>query len=404
MTENKAQIAPAAKISSPAIFRIFLLLGCTSFGGPVAHLGYFREEFVNKRKWLNDKAYADLIAFCQFLPGPASSQVGMAIGLTKGGYTGMFAAWLGFTLPSALLMLFFAYGLLSFGELAGSGWIMGLKAATVAIVAHALGGMASSLAAGARTATIAVAAMIMVFLIPGAPGQILAIIAGGVAGLLWFRGEAATEKTDTLGHSSHLALSLTYLMIFAALLLLLPFGALYLDSTEISLLDSFYRSGSLVFGGGHVVLPLLQAEMVESGLVSTDDFLAGYGLAQAVPGPLFTFASYLGVLATPEENGFMGAVIATIGIFLPSVFLVLGGLPLWDRFRTLTAAQNAMKGINASVVGLLAAVLYTPVFTTTITGVMPFLTAVVSYLLLRYWKMPPWALILLAGIAGHFLL
>ncbi|MFC7050690.1 chromate efflux transporter [Emcibacter nanhaiensis] len=390
------------KLSFFEIFRIFLLLGCTSFGGPVAHLGYFREEFITRRKWLSDEDYADLIAFCQFLPGPASSQVGMAIGLTKGGYRGMFAAWLGFTLPSALLMFLFAFGVLSFGELGYSGWIAGLKAATVAIVAHALGGMVSSLASSAKTATIAVAAMALVFLVSGAWGQILAIVAGGVAGLLWLRREGPAIKPETLGHSAHMGVSLVNLIIFAVLLAVLPLAALY--SADIALLDSFYRSGSLVFGGGHVVLPLLQAEMVESGLVGTDDFLAGYGLAQAVPGPLFTFASYLGVLAAPDKSAVTGSIIATVGIFLPSFFLVLGGLPLWNRFRALAVAQNAMMGINAAVVGLVAAVLYTPVFTATITGVMPFLIAVVSYLLLRYWKLPPWALIMLAGIVGHFLL
>ncbi|WP_417318201.1 chromate efflux transporter [Emcibacter sp.] len=396
------------RLSFWEIFRLFFILGCTSFGGPVAHLGYFREEFVNRRKWLSDAAYADLLVFCQFLPGPASSQAGMAIGLTKGGYGGMVAAWLGFTLPSALLMFLFAYGVLNFADLGGSGWITGLKTATVAIVAHALGGMASSLASGPRTATIAVLSMCVVFMISGAVGQVLAIVLGGLIGLIWLRQTKGANSSETsapekLGHTGKMATSVLCLAVFAALLILLPLLAATTRAPEIELLDSFYRSGSLVFGGGHVVLPLLQAEMVDSGLVGTDDFLAGYGLAQAVPGPLFTFASYLGTIAAPSASPVLGALIATVGIFLSSFLLVLGGLPLWNRIRTAEHARNAMKGINAAVVGLLAAVFYDPVFTATITGYKPFLGAVTAYLLLRYWKIPPWALIGLAAVAGYFL-
>ncbi len=390
-------------ISCWEIFRRFLVLGCTSFGGPVAHLGYFREEFVTRRQWFNDDTYADLIAFCQFLPGPASSQVGMAIGLTKGGYAGLFAAWLGFTLPSAILMFLFAFGMLNLAYGGDNGWILGLKTTTVAIVAHALAGMASSLASDRKTASIAVLAMCIVFLMAGAAGQVMAIAAGGFIGLFWLKKDQSEGEAEKLGNTHAIGTSLIFLSVFAGLLVALPLIAFHSGILEWRLLDSFYRSGSLVFGGGHVVLPLLQAEMVESGLVGTDEFLAGYGLAQAVPGPLFTFASYLGAMAAPSSTAALGALVATAGIFLPSFFLVLGGLPLWERFRKITRARNAMKGINAAVVGLLAAVFYDPVITATITGYQPLLAAVVSYLLLRHWKLPPWALIILAGVTGQFL-
>ena len=379
------------------VFAAFLKLGLTSFGGPVAHLGYFRAEFVERRKWLNESDYADLVALCQFLPGPASSQVGIAIGLSRGGYLGALAAWTAFTLPSAIVLVLFAYGLTAVGSGYGGGWLHGLKVAAVAVVALAILGMARTLTPDRERATLAVAAMIVSFAVPSAWGQIGAILLGGVIGILFLRGALATDQTVLplpVGRTTG-AIALS---IFVVLLVGLPLLASTTDNSDVRLFDTFYRVGSLVFGGGHVVLPLLKAEVVP-GLVSNDAFLAGYGAAQAVPGPLFTFAAYLGAVI----GGWKVAVLCLVGIFLPSFLLVVGVLPFWDVLRKRTAAQAVLAGVNAAVVGLLLAAFYDPVWTAGIVIKSDYALAAVAFLLLFMWKTPPWLVVLLCAAGGEAL-
>lgn len=387
------------------VFLVFLRLGMTSFGGPIAHLGYFRETFVERRRWLGDRAYADLVALCQFLPGPASSQVGMAIGLQRAGFGGLLAAWAAFTLPSAILLVAFAQGVTALGNPADAGWIHGLKAAAVAVVAHAVFGMAKSLTPDAKRATIAVAGMILVLVVPGAYAQAGVIAAAGVAGVLWLRA-APPPEADPAPFTVRVprAVAIGCLAAFALLLVGLPFLAEGTGDPTVGLFDVFYRAGSLVFGGGHVVLPLLQAETVQTGMIGYDAFLAGYGAAQAVPGPLFTFAAYLGAAATTPPSGLLGAGIALLAIFLPAGLLVVGTLPFWDRLRRTPSAQRALMGVNAGVVGLLAAALYTPVFTEGITGVPSIAIAAASFLALTAWKAPAWTVVIAAGLAGWIIL
>ncbi len=385
------------------VFMTFLGLGLTSFGGPIAHLGYFREAFVVRRQWLSERAYVDLVALCQFLPGPTSSQVGMAIGLRQAGYAGMLAAWLGFTLPSALALIIFAYGLQAWGIGADAPWIDGLKAAAVAVVAVAVLGMARSLTPDKERATIAVLGMILALVVAGAWGQVAAIVLGGLLGLVWLRPvELPPEPEDHLTVPVSRAAATGALVAFAVLLLGLPLLS-HLNVT-LSIIDSFYRAGSLVFGGGHVVLPLLQAEVVEPGLVNHDVFLAGYGAAQAVPGPLFTFAAFLGTVMQSGPSGVLGGLIALVAIFVPSALLIVGALPFWEMLRAAPMARRALMGINAGVVGLLAAALYDPVFTEGITSPMALAIAAVAFVLLHMWKTPPWLVVVLAGVAGQFLL
>ncbi|HET7410644.1 MAG TPA: chromate efflux transporter [Paracoccaceae bacterium] len=396
--------APSHPGTAGEVFRVFLGLGLTSFGGPVAHLGYFRDTFVVRRGWLSERAYADLVALCQFLPGPASSQVGMAIGLMRGGYPGMLAAWAAFTLPSAMILLAFAYGAGALEDAVGTGWIEGLKAAAVAVVAHAVLGMTRSLAPDRERALIAVAAMIGAMLVPVAAGQVLVIIVGGLIGLAWLRPAVGpAEEDEVLAAAVGRRAAWLALAAFFALLVLLPVLASATGGT-MRLFDGFYRTGALVFGGGHVVLPLLQAEIVETGLVGRDAFLAGYGAAQAVPGPLFTFAAYLGAVMQAPPSGVAGAAIALIAIFLPSALLIIGGLPFWDRLRSAPLAQRALSGVNAAVVGLLAAALYDPVFTGGITSRMAMAIAAAAFVALLAWKAPAWAVVIAAGVAGSLLL
>jgi chromate transporter len=381
------------------VFAVFLRLGLTSFGGPVAHLGYFHEEFVVRRGWLDEKSYVDLVALCQFLPGPASSQVGIAVGLSRAGYPGALAAWLGFTLPSAVAMVLFAYGVSVVGDAAGSGWLHGLKVAAVAVVAQAVLGMARALAPDRERATLAVAAAAIVLAFPSAAGQIGAILLGAIAGITLLRGDATT------GHASlPLAVSRSVaagaLVVFFVLLIGLPLASSVVQSQSLALFDAFYRAGSLVFGGGHVVLPLLQAEVVPRGWVSNDAFLAGYGAAQAVPGPLFTFAAYLGAVMGPPPNGWVGALLCLVAVFLPSFLLVIGALPFWEDLRSRPAAQAALKGVNAAVVGLLLAALYHPVWTAGITRAADFALAAAAFLLLFMWKTPPWLVVILCAVGG----
>jgi chromate transporter len=383
----------------PEVLAVFLRLGLTSFGGPVAHIGYFREEFVNRRHWLDDRSYADLVALCQFLPGPASSQVGIAVGLLRAGYAGALAAWTGFTLPSALAMVLFAFGVGRIGDAAGSGWLHGLKVAAVAVVAQAVLGMGRALAPDRPRATLAVAATIVTLAVPSAWGQIGAILLGGLAGVTLLERKPQTDQIALplrVSRSTGAAL----LVVFLALLIGLPILASVSSAQALREFDAFYRAGSLVFGGGHVVLPLLQAAVVPPGWVSNETFLAGYGAAQAVPGPLFTFAAYLGAVMGPSPNGWLGAGICLIGIFLPSFFLVIGAMPFWEDLRRGAAAQAALSGVNAAVVGLLVAALYRPVWITGITGAADFALACADFLLLFMWQVPPWLVVILSAVAG----
>src|SRR5262245_45867821 len=349
------------------VLLVFLRLGLTSFGGPIAHLGYFRDEIVVRRKWLDEKAYADLVALCQFLPGPASSQVGIAVGLSRAGYAGAFAAWLGFTTPSAIALVLFAFGVGALDNALGTGWLHGLKVAAVAVVAQAVLAMARSLAPDRARATLAVAATAFVLAVPATWSQVGAIVLGGLVGFAMLRASAPADHA-ALPHPVSRTVGTLALIVFFVLLLGLPLLAAALPSQALTLFETFYRAGSLVFGGGHVVLPLLQASVVPPGWVTNDAFLAGYGAAQAVPGPLFTFAAYLGAVMGPPPNGWAGAGICLIAIFLPSFLLVIGALPFWEELRRRAAAQAALAGVNAAVVGLLLAALYNPVWTAGITS------------------------------------
>jgi chromate transporter len=381
------------------VLAVFLRLGLTSFGGPVAHLGYFREEFVRRRRWLDDKSYADLVALCQFLPGPASSQVGIAVGLLRASYAGAVAAWIGFTLPSAIAMVLFGYGMEALGNAAGSGWLHGLKVAAVAVVAQAVLGMARTLAPDRARATLAVAAAIIALGMPSSWGQIGAIVLGGMVGALLLRADEPIAPAALPLRVSR-TIGAVLLVLFFALLIGLPLLASAVPLHALKEFDAFYRAGSLVFGGGHVVLPLLQASVVPPGWVDNDAFLAGYGAAQAVPGPLFTFAAYLGTVMGPPPNGWVGALICLTAIFLPSFLLVIGALPFWEQLRRRPMAQAALRGINAAVVGLLLAALYQPVWTVGITNAADFALAVAAFLLLFMWQTPPWLVVVLSTAAG----
>ena len=388
---------PVPRGSSGEVFRVFLKLGLTSFGGPIAHLGYFRDELVVRRKWTSESGYADLVALCQFLPGPASSQVGFAMGLLRGGPLGAAAAWAAFTLPSALLLVLFALGAAAFDGPIGTGLIHGLKVVAVAVVAQAVWGMAKSLTPDRERASIALAAVLIVVFANGSVGQIAAIAAGGIAGLILCRGPGAPDA----GHPTFAVpkpIGLLSLALFFMLLFLLPLSASM--SQGIALFDAFYRAGSLVFGGGHVVLPLLQAEVVPTGWVSDDAFLAGYGAAQAVPGPLFAFSAYLGAVMGLEPHGLMGALIALVAIFLPGFLLLIGALPFWDAFRSRPGAQAAMRGANAAVVGILGAALYDPVWTSAVLSTYDFALALLGFILLTVWRVPPWIVVLLLATGG----
>jgi chromate transporter len=381
------------------VLLVFLRLGVTSFGGPIAHLGYFHDEFVVRRRWLEEKTYADLVALCQFLPGPASSQVGIAIGLSRAGYLGSLAAWAGFTLPSAIALVIFAYFVEALGGALGSGWLHGLKVVAVAVVAQAVLSMMRALAPDRERATLATIAAVLVLAIPSAWGQIGAIVLGGVAGLVLFR-KAAPADHVALPHPVGRTAGALALVVFFVLLVGLPVLAAAVPSQSLTVFEAFYRAGSLVFGGGHVVLPLLQASVVPPGWVTNDAFLAGYGAAQAVPGPLFTFAAYLGAVMGPQPNGWVGASLCLIAVFVPSFLLVIGALPFWDELRRRRWAQSALTGVNAAVVGLLLAALYNPVWTAGITSAADFALAVAAFLLLFMWQTPPWLVVILCALGG----
>lgn len=371
----------------------------------MAHLGFFRDDLVARRRWVDDRTYADLVALCQFLPGPASSQVGMALGLRRAGFAGLIAAWIGFTLPSAVLLVAFAFGVGALGDLSQMGWVLGIKAAVVAVVAHALIGMARSLTPDAVRATIAAVAMIVVILVPSPLSQIGAILCAGAAGFFILK-LSVTGREEPASPLTRLPRSVAVgsLSLFALLLVGLPILATVTGDGSVGLFDAFYRTGSLVFGGGHVVLPLLQAETVQIGLVDPGTFLAGYGAAQAVPGPLFTFAAFLGAVTTSAPTGLAGASIALVAIFLPSALLLVGTLPFWESLRSIPRAQSALMGANAGVVGLVAAALYSPVISEGIHGPATLVIAVVAFIALAGGKTPPWAVIFGSALLGWALL
>lgn len=381
------------------VFLAFLKLGLTSFGGPVAHLGYFRTEFVERRKWLDDKNYSDLVALCQFLPGPASSQVGIALGLGRAGWFGSLAAWVAFTLPSAIALILFALSVTQWSALADSGVLQGLKIAAVAVVAQAVWGMARSLCPDLPRTGFAIAAALLVLLIPSTWGQLTAIIAGGLLGHRLLHLEQLPPG-QSLHYPVSTPVALLLLAVFSLLLVALPWLAHVLASPLLEAISIFYQAGALVFGGGHVVLPLLQAGVVPDGWISNDAFLAGYGATQAVPGPLFTFAAYLGAAMQAPFGGWAGGLTLLVAIFLPAWLLVVGTLPFWERMRRHDAIRQAMAGINAAVVGVLLAALYDPVWTSAIHSRADFALALAAFGALVYMKMSPLAVVLLCAATG----
>lgn len=387
------------------IFLIFLRLGCTSFGGPVAHLGYFRDEFVVKRQWLAETAYADLVALCQFLPGPASSQVGLALGYQRGGYAGSLAAWLGFTLPSALALIAFAYGVMEYANVMTGGVLSGLKLVALAVVAQAVWGMGKSLCTDAARITFMLVATIAMLLLSSLWMQFAIIVLAGVVGALYFKPEAAIAEPTSVAPGTKRRASL-WLLAFALLLVGLPL--LVTNSAWqadwLAILDTYFRTGSLVFGGGHVVLPMLEAEVVPAGWVSEDVFLAGYGAAQAVPGPLFTFAAFLGAAGETSLLGWQGGLLAVAAIFIPSFLLVFGTLPIWEQIRQQTRIRAALNGVNAAVVGLLLAALYDPIFTRATQDSLDVAVALTAFVALMFWRCPPWLAVILGGLFGALFL
>lgn len=385
--------------SALEVLRVATRLGLTSFGGPVAHLGYFREEYVHRRRWLDDHTYADLVALCQFLPGPASSQVSIAIGILRAGLRGGLAAWLGFTLPSAIALIMLAYTVQGIGNFDDAGWLHGLKVAAVAVVAYALWGMARSLCPDRPRATIAIAAAIAVLAAPTPISQVAIIAVAALVGWRLLPGGDGPPSLD-LRVPIGRPLGVTALALFFGLLVALPVARQFSTSHALAMVDSFYRVGSLVFGGGHVVLPLLQAEVVPPGWLTDQQFIAGYGAAQAIPGPLFTFSAYLGAVQEPRPNGVLGGTIALVAVFLPSFLLVIGALPLWGIVRGHASFQAALRGINAAVVGLLLAALYDPVWTSAIESPADFSLAIAAFGLLAVWKLPPWLVVLVCALGG----
>ncbi len=395
--------AKGRPLGSPLeVLRVFLKLGLSSFGGPIAHIGYFREEFVVRRRWLDEQAFVDLVALCQFLPGPASSQVGFSIGLLRAGYAGAAAAWTGFTLPSAIILVLFAYGAGTLSGAAGAGLLHGLKLVAVAIVAQAIFGMARTLCPDRERASIATVAALIILLSGSSIAQIACIVLGGFAGLWLCRGAPPAAEGHIAMRVSRGA-AFAALSAFFVLLIGLPILQSLAPSSALMLFDAFYRSGALVFGGGHVVLPLLREAFVGPGWVSDDAFLAGYGAAQAVPGPLFTFAAYLGTVVGPSPHGVPGAVLGLIGIFLPGILILLGTLPFWDTFRKRADAQAVMRGVNAAVVGLLAAALYNPVWTSSVKTPEDFALALAGFVLLTVWRAPPLLVVIVGAVGGTLL-
>jgi chromate transporter len=395
-TAEMREVHPGSVIE---VLRIFTRLGLTSFGGPVAHLGYFRAEFVERRRWLDESHYLDIVALSQLLPGPASSQTGITIGILRAGLPGALAAWIGFSGPSVLAMILFAYGVATLGDIANVPWLHGLKIVAVAVVAQAVWGMARNLCPDRERATVAVGGALLALAVPSWAGQIGAILAGGVIGAVRFS-PAVPPEAESIRVRIGRPLAIISLVLFFGLLFGLPLMVVATGSHVVGLISSFYRSGALVFGGGHVVLPLLQHSVVPPAWIDNDTFLAGYGAAQAVPGPLFTFAAYLGTVMGPSPNGWLGGLICVAAIYLPSFLLLVGVLPFWDSLRRRTTIRAALTGVNAAVVGLLLAALYTPVWASAIFGPADFALGVVAFLLLAMWRVPPWLVVILGAVAA----
>jgi len=396
---HSAEVKDQQADSPLAVLLAFLKLGVTCFGGPIAHIGYFRDEFVVRRRWLDEPAYAEVVGLCQFLPGPASSQVGFSIGFMRAGFRGGLAAWTGFTLPSAIALVLFAYGADTLGGPIGVGLLHGLKLVAVAIVAQAVWGMARTLCPDCERASIALVAALIILFSTSPVAQIAAIVLGGVAGLWLCRAEVPSS-TDHIAVPVSRRAGLVALSVFVLLLAGLPVLRSLGMSQGITLFEAFYRSGALVFGGGHVVLPLLREAFVTPGWVSDDAFLAGYGAAQAVPGPLFTFAAYLGAVVGPSPHGLAGAALGLIAIFLPGMLILIGTLPFWEALRKRPGAQAMMRGINAAVVGLLGAALYNPVWTSSVKTPGDFGIALVGFVLLTAWRAPPLVVVGIGAVSG----
>lgn len=402
-SNEPVQAQMAAKPGTPAeVFWAFLKLGLTSFGGPIAHLGYFRSEFVERRRWLDDRSYSDLVALCQFLPGPASSQVGMALGLGRAGWMGLLAAWTGFTLPSAMVLILFALGLADYQGMAESPWVHGLKIVAVAIVAQAVLGMVRSLCPDRPRAALAILAALLSLLLPTTFGQLIAITVTGL--LAWWK-LGMDQAGDVQAHSYPVSrkVGMGALLLFIGLLMVLPLWAAATGSSTVQLLEGVYRSGALVFGGGHVVLPLLQASVVPSGMVSNAELMVGYGAAQAVPGPLFTFAAYIGAMAQWPLQGWLGGLLLLAVVFIPALLILIGVLPFWQGLRHRAGIRTAMAGINAGVVGILGAALYDPVWTSAIHNKADFGLALLLFGLLTVGRVPPALVVLLAGLGAWWM-
>lgn len=393
-------VRTSEKRSKSTLLEILLVstrLGLTSFGGPVAHLGYFHEEYVRRRKWMDEKSYADLVALCQFLPGPASSQVGIGVGLMRGGLIGGLLAFIGFTLPSVLALIVFAL-ILHGVDIADAGWIHGLKIVAVAVVAHAVLGMAQKLTPDLPRKTIALFALAATLLWQTAFTHVGVIIISGILGYFILKSPTANDDSR-MNFPISKGVGFVSLGLFFALLILLPVLRESTTLNWIAMFDSFYRSGSLVFGGGHVVLPLLEREFVPTGWLSGEAFLAGYGAAQAVPGPLFTFAAYIGAVI----NGWKGGLLATAAIFLPAFLLILGTLPFWDALRSNSRISTALMGVNAAVVGILIAAFYQPIWSSSILAPIDFVFAAILFSMLVYWKLPPWVIVVTGAFGGLLL-
>lgn len=398
MTEKSS--AELTRADTPwAVFLVFLRLGLTSFGGPIAHLGYFREEFVVRRQWLSERSYVDLIALCQFLPGPASSQVGIGLGLSRAGFSGALAAWAGFTLPSAIIMVLFALGMSTWASIFPNGLLHGLKIVAVAIVAQAVWGMARNLCTDVPRVVIAVFSACSVLLWPGVWAQIGVIVCTAATGLMLLK-PVQGQTADSLPISVSRKAGVASLSVFFALLAGMPLLMHIWPSQTLAMLNAFFRAGSLVFGGGHVVLPLLQAATVPNGWVANDMFLAGYGLAQALPGPLSTFAAFLGAAMNIQPSGWLGAMVCLLAIFAPSFLLVIGVLPFWSTLRRSARTRSALAGVNAGVVGLLLAALYDPVWTSAIATLTDFGLALLALIALMFCRVPPWLVVMGAGLLG----
>ncbi|HTP50493.1 MAG TPA: chromate efflux transporter [Anaeromyxobacteraceae bacterium] len=400
MSADASSAERTAEAGSPLeVLLAFLKMGVTCFGGPIAHIGYFRQEFVVRRRWIDEPAYADLVALCQFLPGPASSQVGFSIGLMRAGFRGGLAAWTGFTLPSAIALVLFAYGAHALGGTTGAGLLHGLKLVAVSIVAQAVWGMARALCPDRQRASIALVATLILLASTASVAQVAAIALGGVAGL-WLCRSAPLVPSGPVAVPVSRRAGLLALAAFFLLLASLPVLSSLASSQGVALFEAFYRSGALVFGGGHVVLPLLREAFVAPGWVSDDAFLAGYGAAQAIPGPLFSFAAYLGAVVGPRPHGVAGAAMGLVAIFLPGLLILVGTLPFWDTFRRRARAQAMMRGVNAAVVGLLGAALYQPVWTSAVRTRGDFGIALAGFVLLTAWRAPPFLVVALSALGG----